>query len=341
MSQISLIAKYHEEGMNAKEIHARLKEIFEPDNFSYSAVTYHIRKQSWTHEEEKPKKSGGRPPNYRIDALILQALENNSNQGYRMIADSIGYHPSSVYYVLTVRLGFKSYNLRWIPHELSLIQKNTRAHLCRELIPILERAKKNGYHFILTGDESWFYYTSKNKIVWLPKGAKPGSISRVMSDAPKVMVTIFWNPHGAHVVDALEPGQSFNAEYFINKILIPITNLPDVYKAERQKQRFIVHMDNAPVHKARVTQKFIESSSIYMPRHPPYSPDIAPSDFYLFGKLKGMLRGKAFETTKDLVEWIEDAIYTIPKKELESVFGSWIERLYRVVALKGEYYSKD
>jgi histone-lysine N-methyltransferase SETMAR len=39
--------------------------------------------------------------------------------------------------------------------------------------------------------------------------------------------------------------------------------------------------------------------------HPPYSPDLAPSDFYLFGHMKGLLRGEPFETGERLLSAVE------------------------------------
>jgi hypothetical protein len=35
--------------------------------------------------------------------------------------------------------------------------------------------------------------------------------------------------------------------------------------------------------------------------HPPYSADLAPSDFYLFGHVKGLLREESFEIEEQLL----------------------------------------
>ena len=142
MTQYSLIKKFNDEGMNAMQIHRCLVEIFEDDSLSYQSVTYHLRKKSWTPKNEDDENKGGRPANYRIDALILKELKENSNQGYRKIAQKIGYDPSSVYYVLTSRLKFKSYHLKWIPHELTFEQNLQRVAISKELLDILTKTKK-------------------------------------------------------------------------------------------------------------------------------------------------------------------------------------------------------
>ncbi len=46
------------------------------------------------------------------------------------------------------------------------------------------------------------------------------------------------------------------------------------------------------VHKSRVAQAAIHKASFEELNHPAYSPDVAPSDYYLFANLKKNLRGK-------------------------------------------------
>jgi hypothetical protein len=48
------------------------------------------------------------------------------------------------------------------------------------------------------------------------------------------------------------------------------------------------------VHTARATQEFLHSFKWEVLAHPPHSPDLAPSDYHLFSKLKASLAGKAF-----------------------------------------------
>jgi len=74
-----------------------------------------------------------------------------------------------------------------------------------------------------------------------------------------------------------------------------------------------------------------------MPKHPPYSPDISPCDFYLFGYLKNKIIGKTFGTKDELVSWIEEQISEIPKAQLKKVFEEWLERLQAVINMNGDY----
>jgi hypothetical protein len=73
--------------------------------------------------------------------------------------------------------------------------------------------------------------------------------------------------------------------------------------------------------------------------HPPYSPDIAPSDFYLFGKVKNELIGKSIHDEHELFLEVNEILSAIPTTELRDVFRNWIRRLEQVIDTNGEYVS--
>jgi histone-lysine N-methyltransferase SETMAR len=62
----------------------------------------------------------------------------------------------------------------------------------------------------------------------------------------------------------------------------------------------LLHHDNARPHTAQATQKRIQELQGELPEHQAYSPDLAPSDFQLFGLLKkNHLGGKRFDNDKE------------------------------------------
>jgi histone-lysine N-methyltransferase SETMAR len=62
----------------------------------------------------------------------------------------------------------------------------------------------------------------------------------------------------------------------------------------------LLHHDNARPHKARATQERIRELQRELFEHPPYSSDMAPSDFHLFGPLKTTLVANVSLMTKRL-----------------------------------------
>jgi histone-lysine N-methyltransferase SETMAR len=72
-------------------------------------------------------------------------------------------------------------------------------------------------------------------------------------------------------------------------------------------------------------------------RHPPYSSDLAPLDFFLFGYVKGKLMGYHPETSSELFVRIRVILAEIPRETLKAVFLEWMERLQKCVQVDGEY----
>ena len=54
----------------------------------------------------------------------------------------------------------------------------------------------------------------------------------------------------------------------------------------------LFHRDNAPAHKSMVA---VCDCVFQLVDHPPHSPDLAPSDYYLFPNLKNHLAGKWYQ----------------------------------------------
>jgi len=80
-------------------------------------------------------------------------------------------------------------------------------------------------------------------------------------------------------------GPNYNAEYYSSLLV----QLKDILKEKRRgkvtKGVLFLH-DNAPAHRALATQKKLAYLSFQCVDHPPYSPDLALSDYHLFPGLK-------------------------------------------------------
>jgi hypothetical protein len=71
--------------------------------------------------------------------------------------------------------------------------------------------------------------------------------------------------------------------------------------------------------------------------HPPYSPGLAPSDFFLLKYVKGKLMGHRAETPSELLVRIRVILAAIPRETLNAVFLEWMERLQKYVQVDVEY----
>jgi histone-lysine N-methyltransferase SETMAR len=67
--------------------------------------------------------------------------------------------------------------------------------------------------------------------------------------------------------------------------------LPALREKRPEKAAHVLfHQDNAPAHRAYATQQFLPENNLEVVFHAPYSPDLAPSDFWLFPTMKDTLR---------------------------------------------------
>ena len=85
----------------------------------------------------------------------------------------------------------------------------------------------------------------------------------------------------------------------------------------------ILHHDNARPHAALGTCQKIAEVGWEILSHPPYSPDIAPSDYHLFLSLQNLLTGKKFKNEED----VERALVQFFASKDETFFKNGIYKL--------------
>jgi len=141
----------------------------------------------------------------------------------------------------------------------------------------------------VTMDETWLYHydpeTKQQSMGWRHSSSPCPKKFRVQKSAGKFLASIFWDQDGILLIDYLPKGQTINAEYY----LFLLVQLKDILKEKRRgnftKGVLFLH-DNAPAHWALATQKKLAYLGFQCLDHPPYSPDLAPSDYHLFSGLK-------------------------------------------------------
>jgi len=97
-------------------------------------------------------------------------------------------------------------------------------------------------------------------------------------------MTIFWHSEGVIFKDALPKDTTMNAEYY-SKL---IERLREEVKSKRRgkvSRGIFFLQDNAPLHTARVAKAAVAVTGFHELDHPPYIPDLAPSDYFLFRNL--------------------------------------------------------
>jgi histone-lysine N-methyltransferase SETMAR len=90
--------------------------------------------------------------------------------------------------------------------------------------------------------------------------------------------------------------------------------------------KWILYHENAPAHDALRVREFLAKISITKMDHPPYSPDLAPRDFWLFPKLKNALKGQRFADLSDF-QHMKMLLQGILENDFQDCFRQWHHHL--------------
>lgn len=272
------------------------------------------------------------------EARLKSLLEEDSRQTQNELAakmecdqGTISRHLASMGFVQ--KLGF------WVPHELTEKNKETRLmvaaqHLARHRAT---RGHNDRFlHRIVTGDEKWCLYAKmKPKADWVPRGsaAKP----RIKEDLhpKKVMLCVWWDWEGPLHWELLEDKQTVTSDLYIAQ-LHRVRQALQQKRGHRQDQVILLH-DNARPHSAKNTKWAIEAFGWETLLHPPYSPDLAPTDYHLFRSLANHLSDHCFDNQEDLRKALVDFFGSKDKKFWRDGIHHLVDRWTQVVNNNGDY----
>ena len=95
--------------------------------------------------------------------------------------------------------------------------------------------------------------------------------------------------------------------------------------------------DNTPVHNSILVTDYLTKMGINTVPQPPYSPDLAPCDFWLFPKL----RGCHYERIEEMKEAVTKVIDVVTQEDFDETFQKLLERYHKCIAAGGDYLEGD
>jgi len=107
-----------------------------------------------------------------------------------------------------------------------------------------------------------------------------------------------------------------------------------------QKKKIIFHQDSAPAHKSVLAMGKWRDLHYELLEHPPYSPDLAPPDFYLFPKLKLFLAGQRSSSNQEAIAAVEGYFADLTKNHYRDRIMLLERRWNKCISLKGDYVEK-
>ena len=167
-------------------------------------------------------------------------------------------------------------------------------------------------------DETWIHHftpeSKRSSSEWTATGELRPKRPKAQQSAGKVKASLFWDVRGVIFIDYLD------SEYCI-ALLERLKAEIAKKRPHMAKKKFLFHQDNAPCHKSIKTMAKLHELNFELLPHSPYSPDLAPSDYWLFAEVKKMLAGKKFRTNEEVI--VETEAYFEAKDK--SFYKSGIE----------------
>ncbi|KAK6730027.1 hypothetical protein RB195_006842 [Necator americanus] len=226
---------------------------------------------------------------------------------------------------------------KWVPHELTESQKNRRfeissAHLLRnENNPFLER--------IVTCDEKWILYVNRRRSAqWLDQKEAQRHHPKPKTHQKKIMVTVWWSAAGRIHYTCLNPGETITAEKYCQQIdgmdQKPRSLCPALI---HWKGAILLH-ENARPHVSLITRQKLHELNYETLDHPPYSPDLSPTDFHFFKHLDNFLREKHFRNQDDAETAFDEFIASRTPDFYDIGIKKLVSRWQKCVNRNGDYF---
>jgi len=155
------------------------------------------------------------------------------------------------------------------------------------------------------------------------------------------MLICFFEQKGIVHKEFVLPGPTISAAFYDDILRRLRENVRRKRPDQLQNNTWLLHHDNAPAHAALLTQWFLTYNNVTVVPHTPYLPDLAPSYFFLFPKLKMKLKGQRFQTVEEIQAESQAVLNTLRENGFQECFKNWQRRWDRCQASEGDYFEGD
>lgn len=335
------------EGVRSPEIHQRLCAVY---GSVVSLQTVYCWSAKFRGGENRLSlvSSNGRSSSttMKMISAVKNVIEENRRNKIRDISITCNLAYGTVYNIIHCILKMRKLCARWVPRLLTEYDKVRRRDACRAIIKHFQDVP-NFADRIITGDETWVHHhdpeTKAQSMQWCYKTESCPIKALRQKSAGKIMATIFWDSEGVVLVDFLCKGQTMNGDYYAVLML----KLDNALKEKRAHKllsgNLLLLHDNATVHKCHTVRSVISQCCFTELIHPPYSPDLAPSDYYLFPKLKLSLKGNKFISDNEVCSFVYDWLHLAKEEDAEFYRSGLLKlrsRSEKCIAVDGGYVEK-
>ncbi|UYV64711.1 hypothetical protein LAZ67_3001729 [Cordylochernes scorpioides] len=247
----------------------------------------------------------------------------------------VGIGSAAINTVINDHLKYRKLVSRWIPHSLTVDQKFGHVKWCNfmleknwmKLFLILLQVTKLGFTILIQTQNGNLLFGALQNHFLLRKFAKLEMLENKWSLIERQLI-----------VTGI---QQNTFQQYLKKI--------KPSRPRAQLRGVLLHHDNARPHTSAQTLNLLANSGVQLVTHPPYSPDLAPWDFFfylflqlvfLFPKDKLLLKEIKFDTHNETLQAFINAVNSIPKDDCCKCFDNWFSRMKSCIGAKDDYFEK-
>ncbi|KAK1137736.1 hypothetical protein K0M31_002230 [Melipona bicolor] len=148
---------------------------------------------------------------------------------------------------------------------------------------------------------------------------------------------VWWDYKGILYFELMPQNQTINSNVYVEQL----DKLNDAIEEKRpvlsNRKGVVFHHDNARPHTSLVTRQKLLELGWDVLSHPPYSPDLAPSDYHLFRSMQNSLNGKIFNNADDVRSHLIQFFNSKDQTFYERGIFTLPERWKKVIDKNGQY----
>ena len=170
---------------------------------------------------------------------------------------------------------------------------------------------------------------------WKHPGSPPPKKYKRVSSAEKVMASVFWDSQGVIMINYLEQGRTINGAHYAAELRRLRQKIARKRRGKLTRGVLLLQ-DNAPAHTSQVAMAAATECGFEVLPQPPYSPDMAPSDFYMLLN-RGTQLGSNESVIAAVNEYMEDQEKDFNLERISKLEQRWT----KCIALKGDYIESN
>lgn len=334
-------------GKNATETLHLLTTAYGDDTLRKTQVYEWFARFKAGRESVEDDERCGRPRDTRNEATITRVRDkimSDRRLTIRELSLDLDLGFGTVERILKDDLGMNRVSAKMVPKILTAEQIEKRltssqamVELCEEDPGVMSR--------IITGDETWVYgYDPETKMQssqWKSPTSPRPKKARMSKSNIKVMLVTFFDNQGIVHHEFMEKGTTINQHVYLGILRRLRESVrrkrPELFKSNS----WILHHDNAPAHTAASVKTYLASRGTTVLDHPPYSPDLAPNDFWLYPKLKMTLKGERFDNVDAIKRDVAVRLRQLTQQDFLYCYEQWKSRWNKCIRSQGHYFEGD